>query len=784
MEQDDLRFWEQGILCAARPYPNEHAARLKSPDDFDPDTFRRKADGTIYGSIKVPATADVIWGKLKGKSGEKDYPVPQAIRFPMKDWTEAEARKWLKDNDVKYILFEPASGGKEQPLSDETKQRIYGHIQTRTFPIVRENIDAANRTARLSFSSEAPVLRWYGIEILSHKPEDIRMERWKAGAPFLMDHNPRDQRGIIQEGKLNADKKLEGTVLVSRHQRGEELFVDMQDGIRPYTSIGYAVHNLRELQPAEMSAEITQLCLENKCGAFVAAPWEPLEGSSVSIPADMSVGLGRSLEEYYSIPAAASSDGGAERDKSQSTHIIQRGVNSMEPDEKVAKTPVQPPTQEELERVEAERKQEIEAVGKRFEARIRGGKEKMDELVKDALELKRSAELFKGDVYLRVNDTKPLETPLSFLDMSAKDQKRYRLRNVILAQMKRREGGKIRDVLGNEVDTTFEEECSAEVAKKVGPSSRGGLYVPFDIQQRQTLIDPNHARYVEAFLRENGMSLRDLTVGAPTAGGNLVATNLLAGSFIDLLQNKSLFFQLGVQRLTGLIGNVAFPRKTAAGTFYWVAENTAPAAESAPAFDQVTMSPNEGGMYEDYSRRLLLQATPSIDLLVQNDIVSGCALGFDKSIAHGTGGTQPQGIIGTSGIGSVTGAGFGWEQAVEFETDVAVANGDIGTMAFVMGAAARGILKTRLKALNTAEFLIDRDQRMNGYPVNVTNQMDAGYILFGVFSQALVGEWNTLDLLVDPYTGSSVGTIRVRAFIAVDVAVPQPGAFSACSDLS
>jgi hypothetical protein len=94
-------------------YPNEHAARIKDPKYFDPDTYRRTEGGLIYGKIKVPKTISIIWAKLKGHSGSKNYPIPQALRFPVKNWTAAEAKKWLKDNHVKYILFEPAkSGGK------------------------------------------------------------------------------------------------------------------------------------------------------------------------------------------------------------------------------------------------------------------------------------------------------------------------------------------------------------------------------------------------------------------------------------------------------------------------------------------------------------------------------------------------------------------------------------------------------------------------------------------------------------------------------------------------
>ena len=92
-----------------KPYPNEHSARLKNPNLFDPDTFRRKADGTIYGKIKVPSTASVIWAKLKEHNKPSDNPHPQAIRFPIESWTVVQAKKWLEDNNVKYERFEPAS---------------------------------------------------------------------------------------------------------------------------------------------------------------------------------------------------------------------------------------------------------------------------------------------------------------------------------------------------------------------------------------------------------------------------------------------------------------------------------------------------------------------------------------------------------------------------------------------------------------------------------------------------------------------------------------------------
>jgi HK97 family phage prohead protease len=97
-----------GVKMEGKPYPHEHSARIKDPNLFDQKTFRRKPDGTIYGKIKVPATMGVIWAKLKEHNDPDDNPIPQALRFPVKDWTAAEAKKWLSDNNVKYEKFEPA----------------------------------------------------------------------------------------------------------------------------------------------------------------------------------------------------------------------------------------------------------------------------------------------------------------------------------------------------------------------------------------------------------------------------------------------------------------------------------------------------------------------------------------------------------------------------------------------------------------------------------------------------------------------------------------------------
>ena len=78
------------------PYPSEHAARVRDPGDFQQDSFRRK---------NIASGIDVILGKLKGESTM----TVQTYRFDRKQFTAAQARQWLKDHDIKYISFEPAT---------------------------------------------------------------------------------------------------------------------------------------------------------------------------------------------------------------------------------------------------------------------------------------------------------------------------------------------------------------------------------------------------------------------------------------------------------------------------------------------------------------------------------------------------------------------------------------------------------------------------------------------------------------------------------------------------
>jgi len=168
--------------------------------------------------------------------------------------------------------------------------RIIGQPSERFFTVKREAVNAAARTAELSFSSEYPVDRWYGKEILSHKPGACRLGRLQSGAPLLVNHDPEDHVGVIDSARIEGAVGR-AVVRFSRTEDGENALMDVADGIRSNVSVGYIIHAL-ELQSSDETGD-----------TYLITDWEPLEISLASIPADTSVGVGRTFPQPHRSPA-------------------------------------------------------------------------------------------------------------------------------------------------------------------------------------------------------------------------------------------------------------------------------------------------------------------------------------------------------------------------------------------------------------------------------------------------------------------------------------------------
>ena len=589
-----------------------------------------------------------------------------------------------------------------------------GQRQKRSAVIEARGVNMDARTVELAFSSEAPVERGYGIEILDHSQNAMQMEFINSGrAPLLVDHDPTDVVGVVEQVAMGADRMARARVRFGRSARAQEILQDVADGIRTNVSVGYVVDEW-----------MVQKGDRGKADTYRAVRWTPLEISSVSIPADASVGIGRSFEI---------NDAPASKDPKMSIELSNAAADAA--------------------REERSRVSSILELGTRHSQRALAEKAIHDGVGLDA---------FRGALLDKVG-TKPLEDSAATIGMTSKEAGGYSLCRAIDAAAS-----------GNWGKAGFEREASQAVASRLGREARG-FFLPMDVQNR------------------------DLTVGTASAGGNLVGTDFLGGSFIEILRNRMVVNTLGASVLSGLRGNIAIPRQSGAATAYWVSENSA-FTESNQTFAQVTMSPKFVGTFTDMSRRLVVQSDPSVEALVRSDLATTLATAVDAACFHGTGTNgQPLGIIGQSGVGSVAigtnGGAPTFASVVNLMREVEIDNALAGSLAYVTNPKVKAKLMTTARQSSGVEgnFILQDPANLNGYRFESTQQISStltkgssssvcSAMFFGNFAELLIGYFGGLDVLVDPYTGGAAGTLRIRTLMDCDVAVRHAESFAVISD--
>jgi len=231
------------------PYPNEHAARLRNPDDFDPKSFRRTDGGTIYGKIKVPKTVAIIWGKLKGKAKPSDNPIPQALRFAKESWTSEKARKWLKDNGVKYISFEPASSNSRQAAGDPFVFTMPGLVEfAETLP------DKPKNKVKLTLYDGSVVNHWYWGN-LAFDQKTMRMA--KKRNPILFQHDVEQRIAVSDVATFEPKFVMEGDFLKSS-SLAQGVKAEMDEGFPFEASLRFdpvksIIEHIKEDETAEIN---------------------------------------------------------------------------------------------------------------------------------------------------------------------------------------------------------------------------------------------------------------------------------------------------------------------------------------------------------------------------------------------------------------------------------------------------------------------------------------------------------------------------------------------------
>jgi len=644
--------------------------------------------------------------------------------------------------------------------------------QLRALNFDRATVDEDTRTIEISFSSETrEVIRWFGVEVLGHRADEVRLERINTAGPLLMDHNTRDQIGVIEKAWLD-EKTAKGRARVrfGKSARAQEIFQDVLDGIRANVSLSYDVHRyVLEEEGKNGQPDVLR-----------AVDWEPLEVSIVSVPADIAVGLGRSLEygQAREIPVIEPQTEnptdphrsktmkrcqmcGHEHDADVCTRCHGRGLDPQ---------PVAPTVNPDQERARERRRiTEIQSVARAFEGRATG----LDELARQFVDNGQSVEAFQGAVLEKIRGglKEPNLPEPPDVQVNEREDRDYSVRNAILMAL-------------GECNDGLEMDIHREIEKKIGRSS-DGIFVPLSLRSRG-------ARAATA---------ADTLTAA--AGGAAVDTALMP--LIEILRNKMMTRALGARVLSGLQGNLSFPKQIASAALSWMAENSGTNVSESDLSNflgQVAMSPKSAQATTSVSRQLLTQASEDVEQLIRDDLAAINALGLDLAAINGSGaGNQPRGILNTTGIGDVAGGANGaaptWDHIVGLETAVAVDNADIGNLAYLTNAKVRGTLKTTEKATGTAQFIWEKGANgfgeMNGYRAAASNQVPsnldkgtsigvASAIIYGNWNDLMIGEWGVIEIIADPYTLKKQGLIELTSFMMADVAVRRAESFAAMKD--
>ena len=754
-------------IIEGRPYPNEHAARLTDPDQYD--EIRRVNDD--FG-----AGIDAIYGIKDGTSEL------QAIRFDADRFTPAEAREWLADHDFEAMMFEEATGerSEERAAPDALKAGDFvewdssgGTARGRIEHVMREGIlgvpdssfsinaseddpaalirvyrrqegnyeetetlvghrfselrkiaalrmfegqtltrslstefraDAQDRTLEFPFASEAPVERYYGMEVLSMDDKSMDLSRLNDGAPLLYQHDADRIVGVVERAYIK-NKRAYAKVKLANNELGREMQELIKDGIIRNVSFGYKIN---AMEADESTSPVT----------YRATNFQPFEISLVTVPADQTVGIGRAFSHNEGTETASA----------------------------VPSQPIGVTTVDQTLNVEAIRAEAAQAKAKEVaEMMALGQRTKNLEIAQEFIANSRSLDELRSALLEKMGvQEKPINPKDAEIGMSDKEKRSFSFIRAInaLAHPNSQEAQRA---------AGFELEVSRAAQQKSGKEARG-ILIPADVL---------------------GYGRRDLTVGSASGGGDLVATELMSESFIDLLRKALVLQTAGANVMTGLQGMVAIPRQSGGATTYHVAESGS-ITESQLTVDQVTMQPRTIGALTDYSRRLLLQSSIDIENLIRRDLAQQIAIEVENQAINGIGaGSYPLGFLNVTGINTESGYTT-FADYVNAEASLSTDNALLGSLGYLMNSALRGLLKTTEKASNTAQFVYEADNTINGYSAFVSNSMPNNTAVFANFSDIMIGFWSGLDIMVDPYTGSASGTVRVVAMQDYDVAIRHP----------
>jgi HK97 family phage major capsid protein len=528
----------------------------------------------------------------------------------------------------------------------------------------------------------------------------------------LLEHDPGKHIGIIESVTIGEDRVARASVRFGKGALAQEVFADVQDGIKRHISVGYIIHNA-ESRPGEGEAV-----------TYRAVDWEPLEISFVSIPADPSVGIGRSASTV----------------KPETSKEVIKVTSDNTPD------PVKEARATELDRIK-----DIESLG---------AAHSQTALAREFIAGGQPVDAFRAELLDRVKAPVPAKT--AEVGMSRKEIERYSISR-LLRHLANPGDARLRN------DAAFELECGTAAEKVQGRKAKG-ILVPFD------------------YLR------RDIGV---STGTGVIATENYQGDFVTALSAHTAVFPL-CTHLTGLQGDVDVPKITTGATAAFVANEAAAVAESSPVVGQVSLAPETIGTYVDIGRKLFHQSSPSVDQLLMDDIARAVGTKIDQTILAGAGsGGEPTGVLNATDVADIdhgtNGAAETADTMVTYLKEIQTDNAVLGDLHWVLNPSTIAKWKVTQWDTSVGRYLI-QEMMADGFKVLTSTHLSStltkgsssgvcSAAILGNFAQCIVAMWGGLDIMLDPYSLSTLGAHRLVGMQDLDIGFRHGQSFAKAEDI-
>ena len=636
--------------------------------------------------------------------------------------------------------------------------------------------DAKENTITVSFSSEEPYDRYFGMEVLGHNPGEVNLERLNSGnAPLLSDHRNqltsiigKVEKAWIENKRGRAEIRLADTDL-AKHAR-----TLMEQDMLSNVSVGYDINRFQKTENEDGSRE------------YRAIEWTPHEISLVAVPADPTVGVGRAAPD--------------EKMLTRSAEIVpfDNKRRAVMPDENK--------TEDQKILEDSARKRAVDAAIKKEQERTAAIAAYGDEFKEaDGPELARKVIADKGNIDdLREAILKRQTEVIAAKEMANKTLEDQGKTEVAPESRKApafitKTGEKLEDFsftrfiqhLDPNVEkpkTGPEMEWTKEKGEYENAQNRGGRHIPPQIWANL------QERSVRATQRGQHRVLTTDGASSTTSISDLVQETHRADLYIDSLRQRPIVEELGAMIVPDLTGNVEIPRLSGNTTIQAVNEQNTAVTASDPTFDDVTLTPKEVQGLVTYSRKTVYTGNPAVEGIIIGDLNLRTNLQIDNYALNGSGASnQPQGVRHSSvktaartvSLGTNGGA-FTFAKSKEALGVLRAANADEGRVAWLF--TAKGISSAEAQSKDTGSGLfVVMNAMVDGLPARWTNNMpnnlskgtgrNLAAAVLANWQDVILGYWGGVDVLVNPYSGQANRRISISVARDYDVAVRHGDSF-------